>query len=86
MHLVPDNDNRTIEPPGKLRCSLCGGHDFHGFAVGSIPHAAGAANDDVERGDLMLAFECQICGERVVLSLAEAVTAPTFDLYEALAC
>jgi hypothetical protein len=86
MHLVHDNDTRIIEKLPELHCNVCGGDDFRAFAVGSEPRAGGAANEDVEHGDLMLAFECKLCGQRIVLSLASAVSTPTFDLYEALAC
>ena len=86
MHLVPDNDHVIIETLPKVWCALCGATDFRAFAVGSEPHAGGAANDDVESGDLTVILECQVCGDRVLLDLPEAVSTPTFDLYEAITC
>ena len=86
MYLVHDADNPILEPARRIRCPLCEGTDFSGAASGGVPRAGGAANDDVEPGDLTLVFQCKFCGERVVLALPEAFAVPTFDLYEVLAC
>ena len=86
MHFVSENDHVIIETPPKHRCLLCDGDDFRCFACGSVPRAGGAANDDVESGDPTVILECQVCGDRVRLTLPDAVTTPTFDLYEAIIC